>query len=125
MNQVMFDKLRNEKPNERYKYFIKKIVDSEKIYSLYNKGWALYSNGEQNLLPLWSDKEFAKDCINDEFSEFEIEEIDLYDFLDEFSFNLEKDKVGITIFPTYCDNGIVISIKYLVEEITSELKKYL
>ena len=49
-------------PYERYKYFIKRIVDTELMYSLksHDGNWAISKVEASKLFPLWSAREFAE-----------------------------------------------------------------
>ncbi|WP_245805776.1 DUF2750 domain-containing protein [Bacillus alkalicellulosilyticus] len=40
MNKSEFEAVINKSPNIRYEYFIKKVVDFEEVWGLYNGGWA-------------------------------------------------------------------------------------
>lgn len=51
-------------PFERYKYFIKKIADSELVYTLVdtNNMYVTSTVDNQELFPMWSSKQFTN-CL--------------------------------------------------------------
>jgi hypothetical protein len=50
---------------DRYRYFIKKIADSQELWTLKNGDgdFALAMVEEKILLPLWSAREYIKSCL--------------------------------------------------------------
>lgn len=91
MNQKEFESVINLPANIRYEYFIKKVVDSEEVWGLYENGWSVTEDDEGNkLLPFWPNKEFAEYCATDDWEFYSSKNMDLYEFIDEFLPNLKK-----------------------------------
>ncbi|MCH9740226.1 MAG: DUF2750 domain-containing protein [Epsilonproteobacteria bacterium] len=116
---------------KRYSYFIKKIVDSEEVWSLVDsQGWCLFSDSENNeVFPIWSDAKYASFCVNEYWGESNPKKISLNDFLDKWISGLQKDKRLIGIFPlcnssNLADKGVVVSPERLYQDISEELEKY-
>ncbi|MFP3831644.1 DUF2750 domain-containing protein [Chryseobacterium sp. SIMBA_028] len=84
----------------RYKDFIKKINETETVYTLKDeKGYATsYSNeiededGEPvQIVCFWSDAARAKSCVDQEWSHYEISPIPLREFLENWCLGMNND----------------------------------
>lgn len=109
---------------KRYEYFIKRIVDNEKLYGLYNDGWVMASDGDTKIFPVWSAKEYAELCANDEWNGFKAKAFSLDDFLEELIPNLKQDGMRVGVFYTPSNKGLVPSFEQLELDINEELKRY-
>jgi hypothetical protein len=124
MNQKEFESVIKQPPNIRYEYFIKKVVDFEEVWGLYDDGWATADNGEGNMvLPFFPRKEFAEYCAVNEWANYKAESIDLYEFIEEWLQGMKEDGVKASIFPTH-DDTAVVEIDILLGDLQSELEKY-
>ena len=110
--------------NKKYEYFIKRVVDSEKVWSLKDKdGWVTLGIEDKYYFPIWPKKEFADICIGDEWSECYAECISLKDFINEWGYRLEENNIKPTIM-WHEGKGIDVDWDRLKEDIKYELKKY-
>lgn len=110
---------------QRYRHFIKQVADSEVVWGLYKDGWALAStNDEEEVFPVWPDKEYAMMCAKQEWQNYEPSSITLEDFINELLPKLEKDSVRIAVFYTPNDNGVLVEADKLADDISEELEKY-
>lgn len=124
MNQEEFEAVVKLPANKRYEYFIKKVADYEIVWGLYEDGWAISVDDEGNkLLPFWPNKEFAEHCAINEWASYSSEEIDLYEFINEFLPRLEEDGLKPSIFFNR-DDSAVLEVETLIEDLNSELEKY-
>jgi hypothetical protein len=124
LNNKEFEALHQRPANIRYEYFIKKVVDFEEVWGLYNEGWATAQDDDGNMLiPFFPKKEFAVNCAKNVWEGFEAEAIDLYEFIDEWLVGMKKDGVKPSIFPTEQDTTLV-EIDVLLRDIYSELENY-
>lgn len=111
--------------SERYNYFIKKVVDNEKIWGLYHDGWALVEDNKfKKLLPVWPLKEYAELFINNEWRYYHVKSIELEDFLENFIYKMQDDNVFPCIFLTLNDKGTCPSYKNLLDDLRQELNSY-
>lgn len=110
--------------NKRYEYFIKRIVDTEHLYGLYNDGWAMASDGDEKIFPVWSAKDYAEMCANDEWNGFQAKEFSLEDFLEELIPSLKQDGMRVGVFYTPHNKGVVPSFEQLESDISEEMKRY-
>ncbi len=112
--------------SERYKYFIKKVVDNEKIWGLYQDGWALVEDKRfaKKLLPMWPLKEYAELFINNEWKYYHVKSIELEDFLENFIYKMQDNDISPCIFLTLNDMGTYPSYKNLIDDLRQELSFY-
>lgn len=110
---------------KRYSYFIKKIVDWEEVWGLYDNGWAvLGTENGQSVFPVWPAKAYAEICAIDEFLGYEAKSFSLDDFVDILIPKLNVDKHLIGVFPTPEDKAIIPLMKNLLLDIEEEALDY-
>ena len=109
--------------SKRYGYFIKRVVYMEKLWSLRNQdGWVLASDPSGNqVVPVWSHTEYAKLCINDEWSNCYPGFIDLRDWMNKWIPGMINDKRKIAVFPTIVSKGVVVDPQKLLNDLNEEL----
>jgi len=92
-----------KKPENRYKYFIREVMKEEEVWGLADKeGWLMLEDDEDDtdVLAVFPYPEFA--AIFREkggFEEFQVEALDLYEFVDWLT-DLEEQKMKVAVFPT-------------------------
>lgn len=110
---------------ERYSHFIKQVADSEKVWGLYQDGWAMAETDEgTRVFPLWPAEEYAALCAENEWSDYEPEMIELKDLMSELLPMLERDGVVPGIFYTQGDKGVTPEIGRLREDLQHERSRY-
>ncbi|QEL04297.1 DUF2750 domain-containing protein [Olivibacter sp. LS-1] len=111
---------------ERYKYFIKRVADTEIMYSLKNLegNWAISEVDTSKLFPLWLAKEFADQCCTNGWEEFVIEEINL-DFFENYLLDfVHSEGFLLNIFPVGQNTGFVVDIVEFAKDLSEEMKNY-
>jgi hypothetical protein len=113
-------------PLKRYHYLLKKVADSEKIYTMTSKGgdWASSVIKEYNLFPVWPTNEFALNCKIDAWSDFDVIEINLYEFINIKLSAIEKEGFLLNVFPTGVRTGFVVKSDEFIRDINAELENY-
>lgn len=113
-------------PIERYKYVIKKIADSEKVYSLESKDgrWVSFTVKKQSLYPIWSAKEFALNCAVEDWSEFNIIEVPLNEFVEIKLKDVVNNGFLINVFPVRDLHGFIIKPTEFLRDLNCELENY-
>jgi hypothetical protein len=125
MNIKEFESVSNLSGAKRYEYFIKKVVNNEKLWGLYNDGWAMVADDNENeMIPFWPQKEFAEACCLGDWSNYKAEEIDLYEFIDGWLVDMKKDGLLTAIFYTKDDKGVVVEPDMLLQNLNKELENY-
>lgn len=124
MDQKEFESMLNQPANIRYEYFIKKIVDSEIVWGLYEDGWAVTEDDKGNkLFPIWPKKDFAEHCAMDEWANYLGESINLYEFIDEWLPRLKEDGLKPSVFFNN-DDSAVLEVDTVIRDLREELGKY-
>jgi hypothetical protein len=113
-------------PKERYIYFLKRVADSEEFYSLKNnENEFIISELEGNLLfPMWSAKEFAKNCLVDGWENHKIISLNLDDLEEEIFDLIAKEKYLLNIFPVKEKTGFIVDLDEFARDLSNELKNY-
>lgn len=110
--------------NRRYEYFIKKVVDYEEVWGLFDNGWVTTEDDAgRSLIPFWPKKEFAQLCAIDEWSKCIAKSIELDEFIDNWLPGMEKDGVIASIFWNNYDSA-VLEINTILRDLELELEKY-
>lgn len=108
----------------RYKHFIGVAADQRRVWGLYSDGWALASDeAGANFLPLWPASEYAKLCVDGDWGGYLPEEIELDELLSETLPALQEQGLGIAVFPTPTDHGVVPTLAQLESDLRAELSK--
>ncbi len=109
----------------RFKHFVKRAADEERVWGLWNNGWAL-SAGDDGVsrFPLWPAREYAELCRLDAWAEYQPEEIPLDDLLNVLAPKLSEKGVQFSIFPTREGKTVVPTVDELCSAIRKELEKY-
>jgi hypothetical protein len=125
MNSKKIESVLNLSTKERYLYFIRKIADFEEVWGLYNDGWALLSDGENNeVIPFWPESEFAEICAVGKWSSYEPKSIDVYSFKENWLTGMQEDNKKVGVFYTPQGKGIIASPNELKAELNEELSQY-
>ena len=112
-------------PPQRYDHFIKKVVGWQKMWGLYDDGWAMSeTNDGKPVFPLWPEKEYAQLCATADWAEYEATEIDLDEFMAELLPMLEERGVHPGVFFVPDQGSIDVTIGQLREDLERELGKY-
>lgn len=121
-----FEKVISLEPLERYRYFVKRVADTEKLYLLENeRGEYATSELEENvLIPLWSAREYAELCRIDGWEKCKIKEVSLEYFESEIIDIITKFSYLINVFPIFERTGFVVDVKEFAVDLSAELKKY-
>lgn len=108
----------------RYEYFIKKVADYEELWGLYNDGWAMIADDNNNeMIPFWPKKEFAEYCATDDWKGYKAERIDLYKFMNNMLQDMKIDNVKASIFFNN-QTSVVLEIDDLINDLNEELENY-
>lgn len=111
--------------DERYDYFIRKVVDFEELWGLSDDGWALLGDNDGNrIFALWPEKEFAVLCSVDQWKDYKPEVITLDNFIEKWIPGMTNDKTLVNVFLTPNAKGTVISPNDLYGELKEELEQY-
>jgi hypothetical protein len=126
LNQKEIESVSSLEPFKRYQYLIKRIADSEKVYTLQDSEgkWASSTLREYQLFPIWSAAEYAANSAVEAWSEFEIIENDIYDFLHVKLREIESQGFLLNAFPVGNKTGFVVKPNEYIRDIRVELANY-
>ncbi|MFD1130772.1 DUF2750 domain-containing protein [Paenibacillus sp. PDC88] len=124
MNHKEFEAVIKLPANIRYEYFIKKVVDFEEVWGLYEEGWAMTSDDDGSMMiPFWPKREFAEYCAFEEWSNYKAQSISLDEFINEWLPGIEEDQYKPSIFWNRNDSA-VLTVNVLLNDLDQELEKY-
>jgi hypothetical protein len=113
-------------PAKRYQYFIKRVADTEKMYSLVDGegDWAIADVEDKSLFSVWSAPEFAQACALDEWKEFSVKEFTIEDFEDEIIDEIDRNGYLINVFSVKGKSGFIVDFNEFARDLSEEMKKY-
>lgn len=109
---------------ERYEYFIRKTVDFEQIWGLYNNGWATSEFNGGHVIPFWPEETFAELCATNEWAHYHPKAISLNDFIERWITGMQTDGHGALIFPTPHGQGVSVPLSKLKIDLLQEKEQY-
>lgn len=125
MNPLKFNNVIQMDGESRYSYFVRKVVDSECLWGLECKGWAMAEDEQKvKLLPFWPEEAFAQACAEGAWSGYSARKIDLENFLSKWLEGMQRDGIKAAVFPTPEDRGVVVEANILQSALMSEGTQY-
>ena len=110
---------------DRYKHFIKVVVDWEEVWGLFKDGWALAADENSvSIFPVWPAKEYAGLCATGIWAEYEPRSFSLEEFKGELLPKLKRDNILPGIFYTPGNKGVTPEVDKVVEDLSKEMAKY-
>ena len=111
---------------DRYRHFIKVVVDREEAWGLYDDGWALAETDDgQRVFPIWPAPEYATLCADKKWSGYEPASIPLTDLIDELVPKLKETGVRLSVLYSPDDKGVVPEFDAFLYHLNLEVEKYL
>jgi hypothetical protein len=112
-------------PSERrYRYFIKKAADSNRVWGLWNDGWAMgVTDDKEPTIPVWPASEYAELSRIGDWQNYVPRPIDLQEFMHLFLPQLQKDGIRISIFDTPSEESVFVDDRDLIRDLEDELSK--
>ena len=114
-------------PDVRYQYTIKRIADTETLWTLGvdNQTFAIQKSGEDYLLPIWSSKEFAIIFGSTFMKEYNCFPISLDNFEENIIDIICENGYLLNVFPTKTEEiGKVVGINSFSEDLSAALSEY-
>jgi hypothetical protein len=116
-----------QNPKVRYQYFIKRIADSEELFSVGDDdGLDMIVLKDREAILLWSHIEYVESFKekNKEFNESRIVAMSIYDFKEEYIEFIEQENLLLNIFPIDDYSGFVVTMSEFLRDLEMELSKY-
>lgn len=113
-------------PIKRYQYFLKKVADGEKMYTLesVDGNLAISEIEGKTMMPFWPKVEFVDSCRVNEWASFVTKEITLDIFQDEIIELMIDNDYLANIFPVKDFTGFVVTLNEFSRDLGEELSKY-
>ena len=120
------ERVSNLEPFERYKYFLKRVADSESLYTLKsdNGNYVISEIDDNRLFPMWSAREYAELCKENGWSDYIVEELTLDDLEEEIFDLIASERYLINVFPTQEKTGFIVDLDEFARDLSDELKHY-
>ncbi|TXJ09362.1 MAG: DUF2750 domain-containing protein [Acinetobacter sp.] len=112
-------------PQERYRYFIQTIVETQQVWGLFNDGWAIGASSEgRHSLPVWAGRSYASLCQTEFWSSYAPTMISLDNFIFQMLPYIAEQKVLLSIMMTpegqsvfLEPNRVLLDLKHYLYEI--------
>jgi Protein of unknown function (DUF2750) len=112
-------------PQERFGYFVRKVADFQQAWGLFSEGWAsAEDSAATRVIPFWPEAGFAASCATGAWIGYEPKAIALDDFLAKWLPGMKKDGVGVAVFPTRSDRGVIVTPDFLRDALEAEASQY-
>jgi hypothetical protein len=111
---------------DRYRYFIRHVADTEKLWSLKSaEGWVLMSAGDgPELVPVWPHPRYAQACAVSAWRGAEPAVIPLDRWLEGWTPGMARDGRHVAVFPVPGGQGVVVSPDRLRDDLLEECSQY-
>lgn len=111
---------------ERYRYFVKRVADTEEVWSLFAEGgWASAEDGSRCAsIPVWPHSAFAVRCVTGLWAAFEPKRIPLDIWLERWIPGMTQDGKRVAVFPTPADRAVVVEPLRLGADLERESESY-
>ena len=121
-----------EQPVDRYRYFIRQIIEKKQVWGLFKDGWAIGATSQgQHFLPVWAAKHYALSCQSQSWATHEAMSLSLADFIFELLPFADKEEVKLSIMMTPDGQSVFIEpqkvlldLKNFLYEIYSQAPQY-
>lgn len=125
VNDIEYETVISLPAHKRYEYFVKKVVDFEEIWGLWQEGWSLMADNEgSECFPVWPAERYAAACATNEWSNYEPRAISLTIWIERWLPGMIRDKLNVAIFPTLNKKGIMLKPERLQHDFEEEMQNY-
>ncbi|MGM0557054.1 MAG: DUF2750 domain-containing protein [Myxococcota bacterium] len=112
---------------QRYRYFLTRVVEEQAVYGLFDDGWALLRDERgRELFPVWPHPRYAQRFAKNEWQGCRAREIDLKGLFDRWLPSIQKQDRRIAVFPistrTHNDLGVSVRAKRLEYDLSEALQ---
>ena len=126
LTEKQVEEILSKRPESRYKYFIRTVVQEEEVWGLMDEeGWLMLEDDEDgtDVLPAFPNVEFAEMFQQKGgYEDFTVEALDLYEFIEWFD-DLTDEKIKIGVFPTPEFQCAVLTPERVKEDLSKEFEK--
>jgi hypothetical protein len=126
VNDREFESVLALPPQTRYEYFIKRSASHGELWGLHGvQGWVIAEDdhGEKHF-PIWPHRRFAQACSSGPWAAESPRSIDIDEWVEAWTPQLERDGLRIAVFQTPEDEGIGVSVERLKRDLEAELSLF-
>ncbi|CEH33436.1 DUF2750 domain-containing protein [Romboutsia lituseburensis] len=109
--------------SDKYRYFNTTVAYYEELWGLYDDGWATIEGDEGVTIPLWPDKQYADICAKGDWETYTAKRIDLYEFLNKWVPEMEKDNIKPAVFWVN-EEAVIVDADFLQGTLILSLEEY-
>lgn len=110
---------------KRYEYFVKRVVDMEELWGLWEDGWCMLGDPQdRQCIPVWPHPRYAQLCATDDWARAEPRSIPLDKWLESWTPGMQGDGIFVAVFPTPTLSAVVVPPERLEADLRRELLKY-
>jgi hypothetical protein len=110
---------------DRYGYLVKRAADFEELWLIHETGRyvTLADDNGNTLIPVWPEKEFAELFLKDDWQNYSVVRVEIYEFIDWLD-ELNEDNIKIAAFPKEDMKGIFVTADDMKNHLLHELQQY-
>jgi hypothetical protein len=109
---------------KRYKYFLNRAADNALVWGLYDTGWVVATDEQDNsLFPVWPAKEYAQLCSQENWEGAFPKSIEIHEFMEDFLKNIIRNCMLVAVFYTPAEKGIILDPKVLYDDLFKALSR--
>ncbi len=126
MHEKQFEAIEALSNNDRFHHFISKVADWEQLWTVRNDEGFLVPVAPEGFeyFPIWPHPEYAQTITDINFPGHKVEEISIYDFLENWVPKLLDDKIKVAVFPNKEWTFWCIDADDLLAELMEEMQQY-
>lgn len=111
---------------ERYKYFIKRVADTELMYTLIDErgNLSIAEIEGKTIVSFWSAEEYAIINAVNQWKEYKVKELTLAHFENHIIDIVTQQAYLLNIFPIKDKTGFIVNINEFARDLVSEMEKY-
>jgi hypothetical protein len=110
---------------QRFEHFVKRVVDEQRVWGLWEDGWATMADDDGELVfPVWPAAEYAFLCAREEWAHYVAKEIALEEFLNVVIPDLAEQGALAGVFPTPAGQSVTPPLADLEAALREELSTY-
>lgn len=126
LNENQIAHLARQDARARYEFSVKKIVDWEAAWALYDRGWVMAKDAAgQHALQLWPAQALATSYIEPQSAHFDVREVRLDDLVESLLPTLAADGITVALYALpEPGNVAVVTAADLLADLTAEASRY-
>ena len=97
----------------RCEYFVHRVLETRRVWGLYDDGWAALGDEGRPVLPFWPHETYAHLFRGENLADYVPRAIGLEVFLDECLPEMRRTGVGVAVFPVPDGEAVILPVDKL------------